>query len=500
MNWTFPPLPIGGGSISLAERLDRAAVWCVLLYAFLAPLSISISQAAWVLGLIVLGARAFFRPRPVLPRSLPFWIFLAFVGWTLLSVACSYDVATSAGKLRAISLFTIIPLACHVGRRPGVLRLTLVLLLAGCGVTVVKTLGERAVGRGVRLVELDTRSPLRGMGLEPGDTVLKVDGRRVRSPLPIADALAGGPGNARLEVYRYELDMVLQVPRGKLPAGATAEERLGIRRWGLGREWRAVGFFGHYATYAEVLQLCGSLGIGLLLAFGFRFGSRQGWLALLLPGIGASLFLTVTRAPALALLISACVAAIATRNRRAVLVALLVVALAAPAGMFLLRSKRNVGFVDSSDSSLHYRLLVYHEGWDLLWSSPRHWIVGVGPDSLTTQWSRWGFFDNGRQPVSHLHSTPLQVAVERGLPALALWIAFLVSLGMYLVRALREREGADSWERGLLLGLLGGVTGFFVSGLVHYNLGDSEVIAILYLLVGLCFVAGSQEKTEEVCA
>jgi hypothetical protein len=36
-----------------------------------------------------------------------------------------------------------------------------------------------------------------------------------------------------------------------------------------------------------------------------------------------------------------------------------------------------------------------------------------------------------------------------------------------------------------LLGALGGLVGFFVSGLVHYNWGDSEVIMIFYFVIGL---------------
>jgi len=36
-----------------------------------------------------------------------------------------------------------------------------------------------------------------------------------------------------------------------------------------------------------------------------------------------------------------------------------------------------------------------------------------------------------------------------------------------------------------LLGALGGLVGFFTSGLVHYNWGDSEVVMVLYLIMGL---------------
>jgi len=46
----------------------------------------------------------------------------------------------------------------------------------------------------------------------------------------------------------------------------------------------------------------------------------------------------------------------------------------------------------------------------------------------------------------------------------------------------------DWRERGLVLGALGGLVGFFASGLVHYNLGDSEVVMIFYLIMGLALV------------
>jgi uncharacterized membrane protein YuzA (DUF378 family) len=36
-----------------------------------------------------------------------------------------------------------------------------------------------------------------------------------------------------------------------------------------------------------------------------------------------------------------------------------------------------------------------------------------------------------------------------------------------------------------VLGALGGLCGFFASGLVHYNWGDSEVVMIFYFIMGL---------------
>ena len=39
-----------------------------------------------------------------------------------------------------------------------------------------------------------------------------------------------------------------------------------------------------------------------------------------------------------------------------------------------------------------------------------------------------------------------------------------------------------------MLGAFGGLVGFFVSGLVHYNWGDSEVVMIFYFILGLSLV------------
>jgi O-antigen ligase len=95
-------------------------------------------------------------------------------------------------------------------------------------------------------------------------------------------------------------------------------------------------------------------------------------------------------------------------------------------------------------------------------------------------------FDNGRQPIGHMHSNVLQIALERGGPALIVWLLLLGVYGWTLVRLVRSGVLAES--RGIALGALGGLAGFFVSGLVHYNWGDSEVVTVFYFIMGLSLV------------
>jgi hypothetical protein len=53
----------------------------------------------------------------------------------------------------------------------------------------------------------------------------------------------------------------------------------------------------------------------------------------------------------------------------------------------------------------------------------------------------------------------------------------------------------DDWvERGIMLGALGGLVGFFASGLVHYNFGDSEVAMIFYFIMGLSLVVEREAR------
>ena len=143
--------------------------------------------------------------------------------------------------------------------------------------------------------------------------------------------------------------------------------------------------------------------------------------------------------------------------------------------------------------------MVWREGFNLLVSKPRHIVFGVGIDSIKGHWREWGLFDNGRQPIGHMHSNLLQIALERGVPALIVWLILFYLYARMLWQIQRREAAAPTGElqnfpRGLALGALGGALGFFTSGLVHYNWGDSEVVTVFYLIMGFCLVV---ERTNQ---
>ncbi len=494
--------------MQISNRIENAIVGCLFLIAIFAPHSIAVTQTAWLLGMVFWLLRFAFFPRPRLFRSPVDYVLIGFFIVSGISGVFSYNPFMSIGKMRAASLFTIVYLVSQNVRSLRTVRWLAFALIGSCLVNVVWTAGQLAVGRGVKVQGVSAQSPLakavfhtrvvtKATPITDGDIVWQVDGHRVDSPEELATALVSEEGAvAKVRIYRVEWIPELEVPRTLL-TGTSAMEQLGIAGWTRGRDWRATGFYGHWTTYAEVLQLIASLALGIFLGLAQK-KSRTGLLLLIaVGGLMFALAMTVTRGSWIGFAISAGAMLLLSVSRRT---AIIIAACAIPivlAGVFLLQQRRNIGFFDSADQSTSWREMVWREGFDLLISKPRHLLVGVGIDSIKGHWREWGLFDNGRQPIGHMHSNLLQIALERGVPALILWLLLFVIYIRMLWRLVRRTTDSS---RGLALGALGGTLGFFTSGLVHYNWGDSEVVTVFYFVMGLALVveriASADQQTQ----
>jgi len=504
----------------VVQWIELGILICLFLFAVCAPHSIAATQTAWLVGMTLWVGRRFIYPPPQTYRTPLDYALLGFFIITGLAALFSYEPMVSAGKLRAASLFTIVYLFVENIPSGKVLRMLALTLVASCMINVAYTGISRLIGRGVTLQTVRPDSPLSSainvighqrvpFPVIAGDTVLDVDEQRVRSAEDIAEALGAGAGppTARVKIYRTEYMPTLLIPRGHLLSGTTAEQQLGIAGWSIGRDWRATGFYSHWVTYSQALMLIASLALGLFIALPQKRNRIALLLLIALAGLGLALLLTVTRASWLGFLVSAIVIVLAGTSRRTILIVGLVLIPVVLAGFFILQQQRHVGFVDQKDASITWRQTVWHEGFALLISKPRHLIIGVGMDSLKSHWREWGLFDQGRIPIGHMHSDFLEIALERGVPALILW---LILLGLYArtlwqsLRRLRHQEPHDvavdtfgPWiDRGIVLGALGGLAGFVVSGVVHYNWGDSTVMMIFYFLMALSLVVHRQVGAE----
>jgi O-antigen ligase len=261
-------------------------------------------------------------------------------------------------------------------------------------------------------------------------------------------------------IYRADAYTPVEIPRERIEKAESAEESLGIRRWTRNRDWRAAGFYGHFTTFAEVLQLIVSLTLGIFIAsisksrffarnretddedqkpkIKNRFFNPQIVLGIFLALMALALLLTVTRASQLAFLISAAVIVLLNGNRKIILTLAVLIVPIAIVGLLYLQSSRRVGFFDTKDNSITWRQTVYREGFNLWTSNARNFTLGVGMDSIKRFARDWRLFDDGRLPMGHFHSTPLQLVVERGLPALIIWLTILGIYARTLWRFLKS--------------------------------------------------------------
>lgn len=459
----------------------RAIQVSLLLFALSAPVSIAATQTAWALALLFWIIRAAFV-RPKLRVDGIDLAIILFVGCSLASSVFSYETEVSLRKMVAVSLVTIVYLVSGFVTERKMLNRVLAILLTACLASCLFTFATLAIGKNLKVTKLAPDSPLSLAGVKENDTVLKAAGIDVDSPDDLIAAVAKHSGpTVPISVYRHELLLTYEVP----VSGSADVNWLGIIDWSRGRDTRAAGFYGHYTTFAEALQLIASLTLGLMiLGPGGPFSRARMLMAAALIAYLAALFLTVTRASWLSFLISAGVMILIAASRRTVLICVAIGIPVVIGGLVFLQQKRQVSFFDSADGSTQWRMIVWREGFELLTGSPRHLAVGVGMDSIKTHSREWHLFDDGRQPMGHMHSDYLQIAIERGVPALIAWLAWMMIYLKMLWTGLKDR--ATEWPgRGVLLGAFGGTIGFLTSGIVHYNWGDSEVVMILYLIMGL---------------
>jgi O-antigen ligase len=113
-----------------------------------------------------------------------------------------------------------------------------------------------------------------------------------------------------------------------------------------------------------------------------------------------------------------------------------------------------------------------------------HPLTGVGPNMIPRVYAEYrpDYAINRINP--HLHNVPLQIAAERGLPALAVWLWFVFSLVVAQFRLFRRQR-----DKVPAAAALAAVFAMLAAGLFEYNFGDSEFLMLFLVLVTLPFAA-----------
>src|SRR6185436_14899412 len=126
-----------------------------------------------------------------------------------------------------------------------------------------------------------------------------------------------GRGTVRIRYQRSEALAETTVRRQPLRQALASGQGLGLTT-SAGRNFRITGFYSHYETYAEVLQLIAALAIGIFIAHPRKFSVRGLVLAGAFVLITAALVMTSTRAALAGLAISGLAMAVASARRRVI--------------------------------------------------------------------------------------------------------------------------------------------------------------------------------------
>ena len=248
----------------------------------------------------------------------------------------------------------------------------------------------------------------------------------------------------------------------------------------LGR--RPHGWMSHYMTYAGLLMVVSVVAAARVL---FHAKDRT-WSALVIPAVLVAIALTLTRSAWVGTCVGLSLLLVLKDFR-------LLAALPVLAALFFGLAPPQVtdrlySTFDLQDPTNRDRLAMARTGVRMIQDYP---LTGVGPNMVQEVYVDYRDANAVQITNPHLHNVPMQIAAERGLPALALWLWFVLSVVVSLFRKLQTTT-----YKSLSAGGLAALACMLAAGLFEYNFGDSEFLMMLLVIITLPYVADTSEQAQ----
>jgi O-antigen ligase len=294
-----------------------------------------------------------------------------------------------------------------------------------------------------------------------------------------ADALDGPEDAERfLSVLSIVVALAAVIGLLQFTLCPSSEVDTGTPRWLYHRCYRARGPFSIYMTLAGVLSLVLLAGLPRLLPG----APRRRWFLPLWVIMLAGLVATYTRGAWIGFAGGVVSLLPATRRGRLVLIAgLVALALVLLAGGERLR-QRALSMADPEDATVRERIYMWRSGLDIWRAHP--WL-GVGTGGVKREYQGFALPEAVQKRTSHVHNTPLQIMVERGVLGLGAWLLIWIAFFVEAVNRLRRLGPEATAARAIVVGSMAAIVGFLIGGLSEFNFGDSEVVLVAWSLMAL---------------
>jgi len=298
-----------------------------------------------------------------------------------------------------------------------------------------------------------------------------------------------------LYLVRTEVRLRWLVDSLLIVGGLLAMWGLAQQLWGYGELDRRIrGPYSHYMTFSGVLLMLDMLLVARLLERSRSVGARGpsawldrpwvAWPIFLL--MTSALFASLTRGAWVALAAAVLLVVSRRRPRLLVLAPLAVAAFVVVAPVPVVA--RLLSIADPTDSSNYDRVCMVEAGLRMVGERP---LLGVGPSQVRKVYPVYRHPTAPRVWVPHLHDSYLEIAAERGIPALSVFFAMILTGVIAAERGLRRGGGLAD----LYLGILGALAAFAIAALFENNWGDTEVqrLALFLLAAPFCLERSGAE-------
>ncbi len=251
-------------------------------------------------------------------------------------------------------------------------------------------------------------------------------------------------------------------------------------REGISLNHRLKGFSSHWMTYSGLLMLVFVFFI-ILTIYEKNKKSKIHNIILLTPVL-VSIFLSLTRSAWIGLFISTGIFFLYyfRKHPRVLFISFIILAL-----VFMLLpgsiKSRVFSIFDINNITNLDRLHMAYTTIEIIKDHP---LTGVGPDNVKKIYSEY------RHPEAtnnnpHLHNNFFQIAAERGLPTLLIFIFLFVSIFKDLSHKIRK---GNLIKRRISTAVLFLVISFLTSGMFEYNFGDTEIKFLFLFFISIPYL------------